>query len=118
LLFLRGVGLTESVLRGISILVAASPCALAISTPAAVLSAVGRAARGGVLIKGGAYLESLGKLNTIAFDKTGTLTHGKPRVVSVKPAAGVTPAELVQAAACAELHSSHPIARAIIDHVK
>jgi Cd2+/Zn2+-exporting ATPase len=117
-LFLRGVGLTESVLRGISILVAASPCALAISTPAAVLSAVGRAARGGVLIKGGAYLESMGKLNAIAFDKTGTLTHGKPKVVSVKPATGVSETDLILAAACAETHSSHPIARAVLDCAK
>jgi len=118
ILYFMGFGITESVLRGISMLVAASPCALAISTPAAVLSAVGRAARGGVLIKGGAYLESLGKLNAIAFDKTGTLTHGKPKVVSVKPAAGVSEAELISAAACAESHSSHPIAKAILAFAK
>jgi Cd2+/Zn2+-exporting ATPase len=110
-----GTGFTESVLRGISLLVAASPCALAISTPAAVLSAVARAARGGVLIKGGAYLEALGKLNAIAFDKTGTLTLGRPRVMSVKPEAGINENELVAAAACVEAHSSHPIAYAILE---
>jgi Cd2+/Zn2+-exporting ATPase len=114
-LFAIGSGITEAVLRGISLLVAASPCALAISTPAAVLSAVGRAARGGVLIKGGAYLESLGKLDAIAFDKTGTLTHGRPRVVSVVPLPGISEVELLRAAACAEANSSHPIARAIVD---
>ena len=72
----------EAVLRGLSLLVAASPCALAISTPAAVLAAVARAARGGVLFKGGAHLESLGKVAALAFDKTGTLTEGKPRLIT------------------------------------
>jgi Cd2+/Zn2+-exporting ATPase len=110
-----GNTLTESVLRGISLLVAASPCALAISTPAAVLSAVARAARGGVLIKGGAYLEALGKLNAIAFDKTGTLTLGRPRVMSVKPEDGIPDNDLLAAAACVEAHSSHPIAYAILE---
>jgi Cd2+/Zn2+-exporting ATPase len=114
-LYAMGTSLKESVLRGISLLVAAAPCALAISTPAAVLSAVARAARGGVLIKGGAYLEALGKLNAIAFDKTGTLTIGRPRVMSVKPEAGTSETELLAAAASVEAQSSHPIAYAILD---
>jgi Zn2+/Cd2+-exporting ATPase len=106
------------VLRGISLLVAASPCALAIATPAAVLSAVARAAKGGVLIKGGVHLETLGRVDAIAFDKTGTLTIGKPSVVAVRLEEGVTEDELVTIAANAESHSSHPLATAIVDNAK
>ena len=69
--------------RAMAVLVAASPCALAIGTPAAVLSAVARAAQAGVLIKGGAHLENLGRLTAIAFDKTGTITEGKPRLTDI-----------------------------------
>src|SRR5690606_10150013 len=79
----------ESFYRAMSVLVAASPCALAISTPSAVLSGIARAARGGVLVKGGGPLESLGAVRTIAFDKTGTVTEGKPRVMDVVPASGI-----------------------------
>ena len=110
-----GHSFKESVLRGISLLVAASPCALAIATPAAVLSAVARAARGGVLIKGGAHLETLGKVSTLAFDKTGTLTIGKPRIVTVAAADGVSETELLATAAAAESHSSHPLALAVLE---
>jgi Cd2+/Zn2+-exporting ATPase len=114
LYFGAGLLLRDAVLRGISLLVAASPCALAISTPAAVLSAVARAARGGVLIKGGAHLDALGRARAIAFDKTGTLTHGKPKLVGVEPVAGVAPAELLGAAAAIEAVSAHPIAAAVV----
>ncbi|MFN0111107.1 MAG: heavy metal translocating P-type ATPase [Blastocatellia bacterium] len=110
-----GNSFKESVLRGISLLVAASPCALAIATPAAVLSAVARAARGGVLIKGGAHLETLGKISTLAFDKTGTLTIGQPRIVTVAPAEGVSENDLLAASASAESHSSHPLAIAVVE---
>ena len=74
---------SASFYRAMAVLVAASPCALAISTPSAVLSGVARAARGGVLVKGGGPLENLGRLGAIAFDKTGTLTEGKPRLTDV-----------------------------------
>jgi Zn2+/Cd2+-exporting ATPase len=104
----------DAVLRGISLLVAASPCALAIATPAAVLAAVGRAAKSGVLIKGGAHLESLGKVDTIAFDKTGTLTIGKPTIMSVSTMEGVTEQDLLFWAGSAEAHSSHPLAEAVV----
>jgi Cd2+/Zn2+-exporting ATPase len=113
-LWLMGTPIKAAVLRGLSLLVAASPCALAISTPAAVLAAVARAARGGVLFKGGAHLESLGKVTTLAFDKTGTLTEGRPRLLSVMPAAGITEAALLGTAASIEAMSNHPIARAIV----
>ncbi len=105
----------ESLLRAISLLVAASPCALAISTPAAVLSAVARAARGGVLMKGGAHLEELGSVTAMAFDKTGTLTVGKPKLVSIWTAAGVTEGDLLSVAAGVESLSSHPLAKAVVD---
>ena len=110
----QGMPFKEALLRAISMLVAASPCALAISTPSAVLSAVARAARGGVLMKGGAHLEALGKVSTMAFDKTGTLTMGKPRLVTIKAMEGASEAELLRAAAGAEAQSSHPIAHAIM----
>ena len=113
-LFLTGTYWQTAIFRGVSLIVAASPCALAISTPSAVLAAVSRAARGGVLIKGGAHLESLGRVRAIAFDKTGTLTHGKPKLVAIKPADGVTEADLLATAAGLEALSSHPLAKAIL----
>ncbi|MCE2891135.1 MAG: heavy metal translocating P-type ATPase [Aquidulcibacter sp.] len=100
--------------RAMAVLVAASPCALAIATPSAVLSGVARAARGGVLIKGGAPLEALGSLTAIAFDKTGTLTEGRPRLIDVVPAQGVTEAELLTIAVAVERLSDHPLASAIV----
>ena len=103
----------DSFYRAMAVLVAASPCALAIATPSAVLSGIARAARGGVLIKGGGPLENLGSLTAIAFDKTGTLTEGKPRITDVIPAEGVDEAELLRVAVAVESLSDHPLARAI-----
>ena len=88
----------DSFYRAMAVLVAASPCALAIATPSAVLSGVARAARGGVLIKGGAPLELLGSLDAMAFDKTGTLTSGEPRIREIIPASGVSKEELMSIA--------------------
>ena len=104
----------DSFYRAMAVLVAASPCALAIATPSAVLSGVARAARSGVLIKGGAALEDLGALGAIAFDKTGTLTEGKPRVTDVVPATGATEEELLAIAVAVESQSDHPLAGAIV----
>jgi Cd2+/Zn2+-exporting ATPase len=106
--------LSAAVLRGISLLVAASPCALAIATPAAVLAAVARAARNGVLIKGGVHLEALSKVTTVALDKTGTLTNGRPRLVSIDPFPGCAERELLRVAAAAESLSTHPLASAVV----
>ncbi|OJW73604.1 MAG: ATPase [Sphingomonadales bacterium 63-6] len=103
----------DSFYRSMAVLVAASPCALAIATPSAVLSGVARAARGGVLIKGGAPLELLGSLDAIAFDKTGTLTKGEPRIQQVIPAPGVDGRELMAIAVAVESLSDHPLAQAI-----
>ena len=100
--------------RAMAVLVAASPCALAIATPSAVLSGVARAARGGVLVKGGGPLENLGALTAIAFDKTGTLTEGRPRVTDVVPASGATDEELLRTAVAVEALSDHPLAGAIV----
>jgi Cd2+/Zn2+-exporting ATPase len=103
----------DSFYRAMAVLVAASPCALAIATPSAVLSGVARAARAGVLIKGGAPLENLGSLNAIAFDKTGTLTEGRPRITDVMPVGGTTEADLLATAVAVERLSDHPLAEAI-----
>lgn len=100
--------------RAMAVLVAASPCALAISVPSAVLSGVARAARGGVLVKGGGPLENLGTLTSIAFDKTGTLTEGKPRLTDVATAEGVAEEELLALALAVEEHSDHPLASAVV----
>ena len=104
----------DSFYRAMAVLVAASPCALAIATPSAVLSGVARAARGGVLVKGGGPMENLGTLGAIAFDKTGTLTEGKPRVTDVVPAPGVKERELLFVAIAVEALSDHPLAAAVV----
>lgn len=103
----------DSFYRAMAVLVAASPCALAIATPSAVLSGVARAARGGVLIKGGAPLELLGSLDAMAFDKTGTLTIGQPKIRQIIPAPGVVQEELMALAVAVEGLSAHPLAQAI-----
>lgn len=105
---------SASFYRAMAVLVAASPCALAISVPSAVLSGIARAGRGGVLIKGGGPLENLGTLKAIAFDKTGTLTEGKPRLTDVAPAEGSDAAELLRYAIAVEELSDHPLAAAVV----
>ena len=105
---------SSSFYRAMAVLVAASPCALAISTPSAVLSGVARAARGGVLVKGGGPLENLGRLGAIAFDKTGTLTEGKPRLTDVISSEGVAEEELLRVAIAVEGLSDHPLAAAVV----
>lgn len=104
---------SRSFYRAMAVLVAASPCALAIATPSAVLSGVARAARDGVLVKGGRPLEDLGELTAVAFDKTGTLTQGKPRLAKVTTLDG-SEEELLQVAIAVERLSDHPLARAIV----
>lgn len=105
---------STSFYRAMALLVAASPCALAISTPSAVLSGVARAARGGVLVKGGAPLENLGRLKAIAFDKTGTLTEGKPKLTDVVTCEGVDQEHLLRVAVGVEALSDHPLAAAVV----
>lgn len=105
---------SESFYRAMAVLVAASPCALAIATPSAVLSGVARAARGGVLVKGGGPLETLGRLEAIAFDKTGTLTEGKPRLTDVATVDRGSEEELLRIAVAVEELSDHPLAAAVV----
>ena len=103
--------------QAMAFLTAASPCALAIGTPAAVLSGIGRAARVGVLIKGGVHLENLGRVRAIAFDKTGTLTQGRPVVTEVIPTESSFDGKgLLALAAAVERGSQHPLAQAIVDY--
>ncbi|MBK8916041.1 MAG: heavy metal translocating P-type ATPase [Phycisphaerales bacterium] len=106
----------QSFYRGMTVLVGASPCALALGTPAVVLAGIAQAARRGVLIKGGAHLENLGIVRAIAFDKTGTLTVGRPEITDVQPCSGVSQTELLRIAAAVEQRSQHPLAAAVLRH--
>lgn len=106
--------LQDSFYRGMLLLVAASPCALAIGTPASVLAGIAQAARNGVLIKGGVHLENLGRLKAIAFDKTGTITSGTFSVTDVVPFDGTSPDELLSVAGAVEQQSNHPLAQAVV----
>jgi Cd2+/Zn2+-exporting ATPase len=108
-----GEPLTTWILRGLTLLVIACPCALVISTPVAVVSGVTAAARRGVLVKGGIHLEALGDVRVVALDKTGTLTFGHPVVDSVRVVDGVSEEEALARAAAVEARSEHPLARAI-----
>jgi cation-transporting P-type ATPase G len=106
--------------RALVVLVAASPCALAISIPVTVVAAVGAASKMGVLVKGGAALEALGRIRGVALDKTGTLTRNRPTVVDVAATGDTTPEQVLAMAAALEARSEHPLARAIlaaVDHV-
>lgn len=105
---------SDSFYRGMVLLVAASPCALAIGTPAAVLAGIAQAARRGVLIKGGVHLENLGRLRVIAFDKTGTITTGKFAVTNIVAFDGANEETVLRIAAAVEEQSSHPLAAAIV----
>ena len=110
--------LTGQIIRAVTVLVVACPCALVIATPTAVVAGIGNAARRGILIKGGAVLEAIGKLTTFVFDKTGTLTYGTPTVKTVRGFSGVPEQEVLQSAGTAERHSEHPLADAILKYCK
>jgi Cd2+/Zn2+-exporting ATPase len=105
---------SESFARAMAVLVAASPCALALGTPAAVLAGIAQAARNGVLIKGGAHLEALGSIRSLAFDKTGTITVGEPSVTDIVPMTGVADVVVLINAASVEQRSQHPLAKAVV----
>ena len=116
---LFGVPFEISFLRAMTLLVAASPCALALGTPASILAGVAQAARNGVLIKGGVHLENLGRLKAIAFDKTGTITHGRPEVTEIVKFPNSNEQipsdnELLALAAAVERRSAHPLAQAVV----
>lgn len=104
--------------RALVLLVIACPCALVISTPVSIVSGLTAMARRGVLIKGGAYLEALGRLRVLAVDKTGTITEGKPRVLEVIPFNGTSETEIVGIAAAIDTHSTHPLAQAVVRYAE
>ncbi len=103
--------------RGLALLLIGCPCALVISVPASIASALSTGARRGLLMKGGAVVEAAAGVTRVAFDKTGTLTHGRPVVTDLVPAPGVTEADLLAVAGGVESGSSHPLARAILDRL-
>jgi Cd2+/Zn2+-exporting ATPase len=104
--------------EAMAMLLVACPCALVISTPVSIVSAIGSAAKSGVLIKGGAYLAEVGALSVIAFDKTGTLTAGKPRVTDIFPVNGYSEQDIVGIAAAIESRSEHPLGEAILNYAR
>jgi Cd2+/Zn2+-exporting ATPase len=113
--YVLGDSVHSSFHRAMTALVAASPCAVVISIPSAILSAIASAARGGVLFKGGSHLEQTALLQAMAFDKTGTLTIGQPQLNGIYTAAGVSETELLTVAAGLESLSEHPLARAVTE---
>jgi Zn2+/Cd2+-exporting ATPase len=115
---LFGVPFSESFRRAMTLLVAASPCALALGAPAAVLAGLAQAARNGVLVKGGAHLENLGRLKAIAFDKTGTITWGKPKVTDIVSLDSFDRSGVLALAAAVESRSAHPLAQAVVSSAR
>jgi Zn2+/Cd2+-exporting ATPase len=116
-LLFHGAWLTW-IYRALVLLVIACPCALVISTPVSIVSGLTAMAQRGVLIKGGAFLEAIGKLRALALDKTGTVTEGKPRVTKVHPVNTRAENEVVRIAASIDSHSEHPLAQAVVDYAQ
>ena len=115
---LGGGDAAEWFYRALVLLVISCPCALVISTPVSIVSALSAAARNGVLVKGGAHLERLAAVRVVAFDKTGTLTRGELRVMDVAPIGAASAADVLRHAAAIEMRSEHPVARAIVTHAR
>ena len=110
--------LTHNIRSTISVIIVAGACGIAAGTPLAILGAIGRAARVGAIIKGGLYLEQLGRVDTVVLDKTGTLTFGRPEIRALHPTGGVDPMALLDTAAAAELRSEHPLGKTIVEHAR
>lgn len=110
--------LTHDIRSTISVIIVAGACGIAAGTPLAILGAIGRAARVGAIVKGGLYLEQLGRVDTVVLDKTGTLTFGRPEIRALHPTGGIDPMTLLDAAAAAELRSEHPLGKTIVEHAR
>ncbi len=113
-----GPNFNDNFYRAMVLMTVASPCALVISTPASILSAIANAARRGILFKGGAHLEQMATIKAIAFDKTGTITTGRPAVTEITTYNGVPREELLRVAAALESRSEHPVARAVVERAR
>jgi heavy metal translocating P-type ATPase len=109
---------TRDIRSTISVVIVAGACGVAAGTPLAILGAIGRAARAGAIIKGGLFLEQLGRVNTVVLDKTGTVTYGQPEVRALVPAEGAGPDLLLDTAASAELRSEHPLGKTIVAYAR
>ncbi|MBI3593383.1 MAG: cadmium-translocating P-type ATPase [Nitrospirae bacterium] len=110
--------ITQNIYSTISVVIVAGACGIAAGTPLAILGGIGRAARLGSIIKGGLYLELLGRVDTVVLDKTGTLTFGQPKVQSVIPSPGIDPLQVIEVAAGAESRSEHPLGKAIVRYAR
>jgi heavy metal translocating P-type ATPase len=110
--------LTRDSRATISVIIVAGACGIAAGTPLAILGGIGRAARDGAIVKGGLFLEQLGKVDTVVLDKTGTLTYGQPELRALVPARGVEGTALLDAAAAAELRSEHPLGKTIVAYAQ
>jgi P-type Cu+ transporter len=110
--------ITHDVRSMISVVIVAGACGVAAGTPLAILGGIGRAARLGAIIKGGLFLETLGRVNTVVLDKTGTLTFGRLEVKTICAASGASQDEVLEVAAAVELRSEHPLGKAIVAHAK
>lgn len=110
--------LTRDIRSTISVIIVAGACGIAAGTPLAILGAIGRAARAGAIVKGGLYLEQLGRVDTVVLDKTGTLTFGQPQVRALHPMGGIDPMELLDIAAAVELRSEHPLGKTIVEYAR
>ncbi|MCK4574531.1 MAG: copper-translocating P-type ATPase, partial [candidate division Zixibacteria bacterium] len=101
-----------------TVLIIACPCSLGLATPTAILAGTGRAAREGIIVRGGDVLEAITKIDTVVFDKTGTLTYGRPEVVAVRTFESMSERNLIRVVGSAELQSEHPLAKAIVEHMR
>ncbi|WP_417276765.1 heavy metal translocating P-type ATPase [Castellaniella sp.] len=110
--------ITRDIYSTISVIIVAGACGIAAGTPLAILGGIGRSARLGAIIKGGAHLETLGQVDVVVLDKTGTLTYGRPEVQQLMPSAGTTAGELLDAAATAEVRSEHPLGKALLAYAR
>jgi heavy metal translocating P-type ATPase len=110
--------LTADIRSTIAVVIVAGACGIAAGTPLAILGGIGRAARLGAIVKGGAHLETLGRVDTVVLDKTGTLTFGRPAVSKLRSATGVEEEDLLRAAASAEIRSEHSLGKAIVEHAR